>query len=159
MSSYIIKYSFKPTTSDKQHQRLHIVSISHGVLTAEPLIALLGRRRSARLRARRPQPTPGRATSQLLVAPPLMNNKQLYPSLRCGATKGVRRRGLTGLKPPPPKFKKKIIIYSFKYGAFYVLQFVQRSHFITIVYGRTDVSILSTDVCAAIELFVRRVTL
>ena len=37
----------------------------------------------------------------------------------------------------PPEIKKKII-YSFKYGAFYVLQFVQRSqfhnHFITIVF-------------------------
>ena len=55
--------------------------------------------------------------------------------------KGVRRRGLTRLKPPP-KFKKKIIIYSFKYGAFYVLQFVQRSqfhsHLITIVFIDED---------------------
>jgi len=50
--------------------------------------------------------------------------------------KGVRRRGLTGLKPLP-KYPEKII-YSFRSGAFYVSQFVQRSqfhdHFITIVY-------------------------
>ena len=38
-------------------------------------------------------------------------------------------RGLTGLKPSPKLKKKLIIIYSFKYGSFYVLQFVQRSQF------------------------------
>ena len=58
------------------------------------------------------------------------------PPLRETGTKGVRRRGLTGPKPLP-KYPEKII-YSFKSGAFYVSQFVQRSqfhnHFITIVY-------------------------
>ena len=37
--------------------------------------------------------------------------------------RGVRRIGLTRLKPPPPKSPQKII-YSFKSGAFYVSQFV-----------------------------------
>ena len=37
--------------------------------------------------------------------------------------RGVRRIGLTGLKPPPRNPPKKII-YSFKSGAFYVSQFV-----------------------------------
>jgi len=46
------------------------------------------------------------------------------------------QQGADGAKAP--QIKKKIIIYLFKYGAFYVLQFVQRSqfhnHFITIVF-------------------------
>ena len=43
-----------------------------------------------------------------------------------------------GWRGYPPEIEKKNIIYSFKYGAFYVLQFVQRSqfhnHLITIVF-------------------------
>jgi len=65
---------------------------------------------------------------------------QKYARLRCFymSLKGVRRRGLTGLKPPPRNSPIKIIYsFNFKSGAFYVLQFVQRSqfhnHFITIV--------------------------
>ena len=46
--------------------------------------------------------------------------------------KGVRRRGLTGLKPLP-KYPRKII-YSFKSGAFYVSQFVKKVNF-TIFYN------------------------
>jgi len=38
--------------------------------------------------------------------------------------RGVRRIGLTGLKPPPPEIPRKKIIYLFKSGVFYVLQFV-----------------------------------
>jgi len=40
---------------------------------------------------------------------------------------GRMQEGADGAKAPSPEIKKIIIIYSFKYGAFYVLQFVQRS--------------------------------
>ena len=36
----------------------------------------------------------------------------------CPSSQGRTQEGADGAKAPPPKLKKKIIIYSFKYGAF-----------------------------------------
>ena len=45
---------------------------------------------------------------------------------------GRTQDGADGAKAPP-EIKKKIIIYSFKYGAFYVLQFVYKEVSFTII--------------------------
>jgi len=46
---------------------------------------------------------------------------------------GRTQYGADGAKATLPEIKKKIIIYSFKYGPFYVLQFVQEVSFTIIL--------------------------